>query len=151
MPACKTRYFNTVEYGEDSLIRFSSGLPGFEKERDFVFIEQQVHHPLLFLQSVATPGLCFIVLPVLTVDPDYKLHMRAEDIEYLGLETARQPRIGRDVFCGVILAVHEEEPTANLMAPLVIHLRTRTAVQAIQVDTGSSHCHSLVAREMVAC
>ena len=151
MPACKTRYFDTVDYTEDSLICFPLGLPGFEEQREFVLIEQQAYRPLLFLQSLAAPGLCFAIMPIQAVEPGYKLRMRGEDLQLIGLNRGRQPRIGRDVFCGAILASHEEEPTANLMAPIVINLRTRVAVQAIQVDTSWSHCHALTARELVAC
>jgi flagellar assembly factor FliW len=39
-----------------------------------------------------------------------------------------------------ILSVSENRPpTANLLAPVVINLRTRVAIQAIRLDTAYSH------------
>ena len=46
---------------------FPEGLPGFERERRFLPLEMPDQHPLVFLQSAATPALCFVTLPVLAV------------------------------------------------------------------------------------
>lgn len=150
MTACKTRYFEVLGYEPHSVIRFPAGLPGFEDERQFILIEQSEHRPLLFLQSLADQDLCFTMLPILVVSPDYSLLMSPEDVDLIGLDPARQPRIGRDVFCGVLLAVQENEITANLLAPVVINLATRVAVQAIQAEAGYSHRHRVASPEMAA-
>jgi len=151
MATCTTRNFGALEYGDKSVIRFPAGLPGFENEREFVFIQQPQHRPLLFLQSLSTPRLCFVVVPVLSIDPDYELQMRAEDLELIGFPPTAQPRIGRDVFCGAIVSAGDEDaPTANLRAPVVIALQTLVAVQAIQEEMAYSHCHRLEQHEMVA-
>jgi len=150
MNTCLTRYFDAIEYAPESVIHFPAGLPGFEQERDFVIVEQPAHRPLLFLQSLAKRELCFLMLPVLTVDAEYRLRMRPEDVELIGFRGRRQPRIGRDVFCGVFLtAIPDETPTANLLAPIVINLQTRIAVQAVRPEPAYSHCHPLSTREMV--
>jgi flagellar assembly factor FliW len=36
-------------------------------------------------------------------------------------------------------------PTANLLAPIVVNLKTHRAIQAIQADSGYSHQHPLLA------
>jgi flagellar assembly factor FliW len=149
MTTCRTRYFDVLEYQPDAVIRFPAGLPGFDDERQFILIEQPPHRPLLFLQSLSDPDLCFTLLPVLVLSPDYTLKMSPEDVDLIGLDPARQPRIGRDVFCGALLAVQENEVTANLMAPLIINLASRIAVQAIQMEPDYSHCYRVATPEMV--
>jgi flagellar assembly factor FliW len=67
--------------------------------------------------------------------------MSAEDIRLLGLW--RAPRIGEDVLCLAVLSIRPEGPTANLLAPVVVNLRNRLAVQAVAPDSEYSHRHPL--------
>jgi flagellar assembly factor FliW len=59
------------------------------------------------------------------------------------LSSVRQPRIGKDVWALGIITVRETGPTANLLAPLVINLRSLRAVQAVMRDSAYSHQHAL--------
>ncbi|MCC6861504.1 MAG: flagellar assembly protein FliW [Bryobacterales bacterium] len=144
MPAVQTEHFGWMEYEEDSVVEFPSGLPGFEQERRFVAIEQHDAKPLVFLQSLATPALCFLTLPVLAVYPKYELAITGEDLQELELPAGRPPHIGRDVLCLAILSLNENRPpTANLLAPVVVNLKTRRALQAVRPDSAYSHQHPL--------
>jgi flagellar assembly factor FliW len=148
MLECHTKYFEIVEYTEDSVIRLPNGLPGFEHEREFVLIDQPLNRPLVFVQSLRTPDLCFVALPVLSVDAAYRLSISAEDLELMGLHPSRQPAIGEDVACLAIIAFGQDrQMTANLLSPLVINLSTRVGVQAIQTGCNYSHRHPLLAEE----
>jgi flagellar assembly factor FliW len=51
-----------------------------------------------------------------------------------------------DVLCLVIITVAEgEDPTANLLAPIVIDIKKQTGVQMVQSETEFSHRHPLFA------
>jgi flagellar assembly factor FliW len=140
MPEAQTKHFGVVSYDPEAVLRFPAGLPAFEQERDFIAIEPPATAPVVFLQSLARPELCFVTLPILAVDPAYELSMCQEDIEALGLNVERQPRIGAEVACLAILSTPADRPpTANLLAPVVVNLATRAAVQAIRVDSRYSH------------
>jgi len=142
----QTRHFGTIEFDRDAVCEFPAGLPGFEDEREFVALEQPHTHPIVFLQSLKRTELCFITLPVQTIQPDYRLSISAEDLRLLDLPEDRQPEIGKQVLCLAIVAVAEgQPPTANLLAPVVINLQNRRAVQAILSDSGYSHRHPLLA------
>ena len=94
----------------------------------------------VFLQSLDEPQLCFLMLPVLVIDPSYRLHVSPDDLLALELDPARQPEIGTDVMCMAIVAIAEQgHPTANLLAPLVVNPATGRAVQAIR-DDGAYGC-----------
>jgi len=127
------------------VIYFPAALPGFPEEKRFLLIEQPVNHPLVFLQSVSSPELCFVTAPVRGIDPGYELAMGVEDLGLVELPADRPPRIGEDVVCLAILAFSEDgPPTANLLSPVVINLKRGLAVQAIQPDSGHSHRQPLV-------
>lgn len=153
MPTIETKYFGTMPFDEVSCFDFPYGLPAFEDERGFVIIETTAHKPLLFLQSVTTPALCFIALPVLLADPHYKLAMNAGDLAALQLPPGAQSRIGVDVLVFTLLSIQSDAPaTANLLAPVVINLANRKALQAIRNDAVYSHAQPLGARaEEYAC
>jgi flagellar assembly factor FliW len=150
MPSCLTRHHGEIEYDDGALIRFAEGLPGFEDEREFLPIEVPSARPIVFLQSVHSRDLCFVTLPVFTIDPGYELLLSPESLRALGLPEARQPRIGEDVLCLAIVTIQEDGPTtANLMAPVVMCLRTHRAVQAIRDDDAYSHRHVFLEQAVV--
>ena len=150
MPECRTRYFETLDYTEDSVIRLPNGLPGFEQEREFILIDRPLNRPLVFVQSLRTASLCFVALPILSIDAGYRLSISGEDLDVLGLDPSRQPHVGNDVACLAIIAIGEDRlMTANLLSPLVINLRNCVAVQAIQPSCNYSHRHPLLSAETV--
>lgn len=151
MPVLDTTRLGTISYGEDSVLEFPRGLPGFENRRGFVAVHLPASDPLVFLQSLEDPGLCFLTTPVAAVDPDYRLEIGAEDRELLGLPPDRRPAAGKDVLCLAVLSVRESGPTANLLAPVVVNLRNRKAVQAVTAAAGYSHRHALCAEEAAVC
>ncbi len=144
MPALLTKYFGSVEYREDDVVQFPLGLASFENESQFLLMEPPASAPLMFLQSARLPGLCFLALPIQNIDPDYKLDITREDLESLGLQTTRQPRIGDEIMCFAVIVVTENgHVSANLLAPVVINPANRCGVQAIRIDSVYSHQHLL--------
>jgi flagellar assembly factor FliW len=154
MPSIRTKCFQEIDITDSSLFHFPCGLPGFEQERYFVFLNRPDSHPLMFMQSAHTPELCFVLLPVFTVAPRYRLALDEEALTGLQLPLTAQPKIGQDVLCAVIVCAqgNGEPPTVNLLAPVVVNLHDRIGLQVIQTQSGYSHRHPLVAQEeLVPC
>jgi flagellar assembly factor FliW len=99
--------------------------------------------------------LCFILLPILVVDPHYVVHLDADDLAALHLAPGRQPRIGEDILCAVIVNTSADaggEATANLMAPVVVNIKEQIGMQVIQADSRYSHRHPIpMGKEVVPC
>lgn len=151
MPSVQTKYFGTLSYEPDAPLEFPQGLPGFEDRRRFLALSFADTQPLVFLQSLEDPGLCFITLPVLAIDPRYQLRLDGEDGELIGLAAGHAPRIGDDVLCLAVVSIRESGPTANLLAPVVVNLSNRKAVQAVDAEPGYSHQHALIPQEAPVC
>jgi flagellar assembly factor FliW len=144
MPLVETKYFGSMPYGEESVFDFPAGLPGFESQSRFVFIETPQHEPLVFLQSLCCPELCFLALPIQVVDRAYQLTVAPEDLAALELAEDRQPEPGSEVLVLALVSLHDGfSATANLMAPILANLRTRRGLQAIRRDTAYSHQHPI--------
>jgi flagellar assembly factor FliW len=151
MPVVQTSNFGSISYSLETAIEFPRGLPGFDDRRRFVALQFEDTSPLTFLQSLESPDLCFITMPVLAVDPQYRLQVNSEDLGQLDLSPLRQPRIGEDVLCLTVLSIGECGPTANLLAPVVVNLRNLKAVQAVAPESGYSHQHALLPEEALVC
>jgi flagellar assembly factor FliW len=152
MPRIETPAFGPIDYEPGSEFYFPRGLPGFNDETRFLPLEYPAYLPLLFLQSVRRPELCFLTLPVFVLDPHYRLAVPPEDRELLGLDPAHAPEPGREVLCLAILTVPEGAPaTANLLAPLVVHMGSRIGAQIVQLDSAYSHEHPVVLEGSAAC
>ena len=139
----ETRHLGTVEYQPGDVIHFPEGLPAFEDEHEFVSIAGHPDvEPLVFLQSRQTPGLGFFAAPVRALDSDYTLRLEPEHRQLLGWGEDRTPDIGTDLVCIALLTL-SEQPTANLLSPVVIHPGTRRGCQVIQAGSSYSCCHPL--------
>ena len=139
MLRCASKNFGIVEYDAGSVITFPRGLPGFESETLFVPVEREGSKPVLFLQSVVTPHLCFITLPVESIEPAYELRVSEEDLQVIGA-TSGTPASLR---CIAIVCTGHGRPTANLLGPVVINQETHQAVQSVRDDARYAVQHPL--------
>lgn len=144
MPQTATRYFGSIEFEPADVIQFPSGLPAFEEENEFLILEPPANAPVVFLQSLRRPSLCFLALPIQAIAPDYHLAITAEDLEILALPTDRQPVPGSEVSCLAIVVVAENgRVSANLLAPIIVNRANRRALQAIRLDSCYSHQYAV--------
>ncbi len=103
--------------------------------------------PIVLLQSMTRASLCFVALPLQAVDRGYQLAIAPEDLADLGLATGRQPELGAEVLALALLSLHDDSlATANLMAPVVLNVKTRRGLQAIRRDSRYSHQHPVAAQ-----
>ncbi|MEO5924528.1 MAG: flagellar assembly protein FliW [Bryobacteraceae bacterium] len=135
MPSIHTEQFGELHYDEASALLFPRGLPGFEQSRRFVLLDNPDFAPVVHLQSLETGNLCFLALPVRSVDPDYETILSEEDREALGLADADQPTVD----LALLSAAQDGSLSANLLAPVVIHLAKQRGVQAVRFDSRYSH------------
>jgi flagellar assembly factor FliW len=147
MPLIETKYFGTKTYDPESVFDFPFGLPGFEEEKRFVFIDLEEYAPLVFLQSLNRSSLCFLSLPVLVADPAYSLAISADDLASLGIDPAQAAQLGPGMLALALVSLYDgSSATANLMAPIVVNVQKRRALQAIRMDRSYSHQHRISAQ-----
>ncbi|PWU03988.1 MAG: flagellar assembly protein FliW [Terriglobia bacterium] len=144
MSRIESLYFNELEYNEDSPFYFAAGIPGFEEHTAFLFVEQPHTSPLIFMQSLRDTAVCFVGLPAAAIDPDYRLQLSPEEGVALGLPWSENPEIGQEIFCLALITIVEgSDPVANLMSPIVVNLKNRKGIQAIQLGSHYSLRHPL--------
>lgn len=148
-----TKYFGGLDYDEASVIQFANGLPGFDTEKRFLLMDEPSRRPLVFLQSLSRPELCFLTLPAQAIDSVYALRITDEELQILRNGGQGSTPGGPDVLCLAIVTVGENQAmTANLLAPVVVDLANRRGVQAVRDDLVYSCRQPLeCSRETVPC
>ncbi|NIQ03995.1 MAG: flagellar assembly protein FliW [Nitrospinaceae bacterium] len=127
------KYYSTrlgeFELEDDEILHFPEGLYGFVQETRFALfpLDDQINSPLLWLQSLNTPELAFVVTDPFLYKPGYEVTLTAEDRCQIQLEE-------EEAFeTWVIVTVPEDfrKMTANFLAPLVINPRKKIGRQFV--------------------
>ena len=128
MKKIMTSRFGEIDVEDDAVIHFSAGIPAFEEEHEFLIIPYSEDGTYVFLQSVKTPDLAFLMTMPLTFFPDYEFTID-DDVER-ELELTSPD----DVLIYTVLTLSGKEIrdlTANLIAPIVINAKTRKGKQIV--------------------
>lgn len=123
-----TLRFGAIEIDEGKIVRFAAGIPAFEDEHEFVIIPYDEESPYVFLQSVATPELAFLMTNPFLFFPDYAFELDDASQEELGIKEQA------DLELYTLLTLPNgsvPDMTANLMAPVVVGASTMRGKQIV--------------------
>ena len=122
-----TLRFGVTEIDEERIIQFTAGIPPFAEVRRFAVVAREEELPFQWLQAVDDPALAFVVVDPRIFFPAYAPQIAPADREELGLD----PEEAVQVLVLLVLGRTPRSITANLLAPVVISPRTRTAKQVV--------------------
>ena len=128
MKRVNTVRFGEIEVEEDKIVHFETGIPAFEEEHEFLIIPYDEESPYVFLQSLATPDLAFLMTMPFVFFPDYEFEIDDETLAKLGI------RDQEELLIYAILTLPGNrvvDMTANLMAPVVINTTNMQARQVV--------------------
>jgi len=123
-----TTRFGSVEIETHKIVTLTSPFLGFPDERQYVLIPHGPDSPFMWLQSISTPALAFVVIPPAIIRPDYAPTIPRQALTELGSDT------DGDVGLLVMLTIpqgHPERMTANLLAPIAFCAKNRSARQIL--------------------
>ncbi len=126
----QTSRFGQIEIQETDVLFFPEGLLGFSELRHFVLLEDPQDEIFVWLQSTETPAIAFPVLEPEFFVPNYKLTLAKNDLEAMGLKAQEKVRS----FSIITIPDDAKLMTANLKAPIVIHLSSRVSRQCVLQD-----------------
>ena len=121
--------FGEMEIDENKIIYFKEGLPGFERLKQFILLEDEESN-FCYLQSVEDKDIAFTIISPEYVKSDYAPCIGESYFEKLGGGATDE-----FVLYNIITLRNPiEESTINLQAPLLIHIERRLGVQVIVED-----------------
>ncbi|HWF09700.1 MAG TPA: flagellar assembly protein FliW [Bryobacteraceae bacterium] len=131
-PTICSPWLGEIRLHPDCEIFFPAGLPGFEDERRIAPVEIPAQRPLVYLQSVESERVCFVALPVYVIDRGFRLEIPEEERALLLLPEGRDPIIGEDVLCVLLLMPSGDSVQVNLNSPVVINLHNKRGAQIVR-------------------
>ena len=140
MKKIMTTRFGEIEKDDDQIITFEQGIPAFEDEHEFVMLPVEKDSPYVFLQSVKTPELAFLMTTPFVFFPDYEFSLDDAIVGQLSIEKQE------DLLIYTLLTIPERKisgMTANLLAPVVINKKNRQGWQVILEKTPYTTKHRL--------
>ena len=124
-----TARFGQIEIEDSQIIRFQKGIPAFDTEREFTLIKSSPEIPYVFLQSLQTEDLAFLLASPYDFFPNYEFTLDDDSVAELEIVSPEEIQVF------VILAMPSggtvNDITANLVAPLVINATNNQAKQVI--------------------
>lgn len=120
--------FGDLEVPADRVLHFPQGLIGFPKARRFVILDHRPGSPFKWMLCLDEPDVAFAVVEPASLVPDYRAPLELA-ARVLGTAPA-------DIALFVIVTIPPDplEMTVNLMAPVVVDVRTRTSRQLVLED-----------------
>jgi len=135
---CSQR-FGDIAVPGDKVFEFTDGLVGLPGCRRFVIMDHQASSPFKWMVCLDNPDLGFAVVNPEDFIPDYKLSLdgAAQELDI---------KDGNDVavFTIVTIPTDPSKMTIDLMAPVVVNLRTRKAKQLVMEDSAYSASYPLL-------
>ncbi len=124
----RSRRFGDFAVPGDRVLHFPQGLIGFPRVRRFVILDHRPGSPFKWMLCLDQPDVAFAVVEPMDFVPDYRAPI-ALAARTLGTDPA-------DIGLFVIVTI-PSDPTAmtvNLMAPVVVDIRTRISRQLVLED-----------------
>lgn len=135
-----TRYYEEIEVNEEEKIFFSSGIPGFPNEKEFVILPLGSDSPFSILQSINNEELGFIVAEPFSFYKEYEFNLDESVVSQLSIQDEKDIQVYSIITLGESLSTS----TINLQAPVIINRKIKKAKQAI-LNTETYHTkHPLV-------
>ncbi len=128
---------NSVKFGElqvkeENVFNFVLPIIGFNELTKYTIVDYKPDSPFKWLQSMEDMELAFPVTLCSFFGIDYKFDIPDEEAEKLGIDDAS------DVFVCNIANIPSSNPqgaTINMLAPIVINLKNKKAMQIILKNT----------------
>lgn len=132
--------FGDLTVEESAVYAFPEGLPGFAAIRRFALCSPPPVAPFQWLQALDVGPLAFVVCDPRLFFPDYRVGVRATDLDPIRLADVAQGRV-----LVIVTVRREPEPfTANLLGPLVLNPQERLGRQIVLSESGYSTRQPLV-------
>jgi flagellar assembly factor FliW len=123
--------FGDCEFSETDIIEFPWGLPGFPNLRRWLALAVETQNNFIWLQSIDDPAVAIPTSDPYAIFPDYEPKLPPYVVAALDIVAPSDFTL----LGVVVVSEGAEEMTMNLLAPIVVNLRTHKARQVMLENT----------------
>ncbi len=140
-----TLTLNTEKFGEinvdnELIFEFVAPIIGFDELKKYTIVDIKPDSPFKWLQSIEDMGLAFPITLCSYFGIDYQFDIPDEEAEKIDIKSAE------DIFVCNIVNIPNSNPqgaTVNMVAPIIVNLANKKAMQTILKDTDFEVRHKL--------
>ena len=128
----ETKKFGTVDVNKNAIFNFVSPIIGFNEHKNYTIIDYKPDSPFKWLQSMEDMDLAFPVTLCSFFNIDYQFDIPDEEAQKLDIQNPD------DVFVCNIANIPMSNPqgaTINMLAPIVINIKNKKAMQLVLENT----------------
>lgn len=134
-----TKFHGTLDISNKQIITFKQGIPGFEKETQFIILELFEGTLFKVLQSIHESYVAFIMCDPWMFESDYEFDLKESVIEELQIQSPESLEVYN------IMTISEDfsKSTINLLAPIVVHPKQNIGMQVVLEGTKYTTKHAI--------
>ena len=140
----KTGKFGEIEIDKSVIFDFVSPIIGFKDLKQYAIVDYKPDSPFKWLQSIEDMDLAFPITLCSFFGINYQFDIPDEEAQLLEIESAD------DVFVCNIANIPSSNPqgaTINMLAPIIVNLKNKKAMQIILKNTDFEVRHKLFEKE----
>lgn len=122
---------NDLQINQKDVIHFKEGIPGFEKFKDYVLLQEQEIPFVMTLQSIDDEFPSFVVIDPYAFIQNYDPKLSKKDLEFFGCDSQEDLR----VLLITVIPKDLKDTVVNLKSPIIINAKTNDAKQFILENT----------------
>lgn len=140
--------FGALEVEDGDVIQFPAGIPGFEDKHRWILVGDD-DNAIMWLHSLDDGALALPVTTPEAIKSDYNAKIARESLEQVGEQDIS------NVVLLIVVSIPPGAPwdmTANLRAPILVNMKSKTAIQAIALNEDYDFRHQVLdqaTREMM--
>lgn len=135
----ETKFHGTLDISEEQIINFKQGIPGFEKETQFVILELFEGTLFKVLQSIHESYVAFIMCDPWMFEADYEFDLKESVIEELQILSSDD----LSIYNFLTISQDMSQSTINLLAPIVVHQKYKIGMQVVLEGTKYTTKHAI--------
>ncbi len=135
----ETKFHGTLDISEEQIITFRRGIPGFEKETQFVILELFEGTLFKVLQSVQESYVAFIMCDPWMFEADYEFDLKESIIDELQIHSSED----LDIYNILTISKDMSKSTINLLAPIIVHQKQNMGMQVVLEGTKYTTKHAV--------
>ena len=136
----ETEKFGTIDFEDEDIIKFEQGIIGFPELCNFIIITPEGDTPFKWLLSLDCVDITFVIVNPRLIVPDYEIQLHKSILKSINAESLENI----ELFSIITIPENPKKMTVNLIGPIIINSKERSAKQIVLDKSSYSTKHRVI-------